>query len=88
MNIYEFREYGEKTWVCGNTLIEALQYYSKETDLEITDFDSTDDIVLFPQEKWKDTYITYYEEDNLQISFEEFMKGQVSPEILASTAYN
>lgn len=93
MKIFELRTEGEKEWMAANTVIEALQFYCNLTEKHIHDFDETDTIEELPKEKWSEYNVVnpdYDPEDPddwVKLTFEEWMKDIVEPDIVAGTAY-
>lgn len=93
MNIYEFQSNGEKEWICADTLIEAFQFYNSLNDLEINDFDKTDDVVLIPESEWNEYKIVDTEHNSEHPdhcpdkTFAEYMINQTEVEIIATTCY-
>ncbi len=93
MNIYEFQTNGEKEWICANTLIEAFQFYHSLNDLQIFDFDKTDDVILIPESEWSEYRIVDTEHNSEHPNhcpdktFAEYMVGQTQVEIIATTCY-
>lgn len=93
LKIFELRwtSQGEKEWVCARTNIEALKVYLSITDTNIIDLDDTDEIVEIPKEKWGELKIrnsdSYGDDDWDEMTFEEYMKDQLKPDIIAGTMY-
>lgn len=92
MNIYELQIKDEKEWIYASTVFEALQFYNSVTDWGLHDFETGDDIVLLPQEKWKEMTISnpddLDEDGKPKIkTFEEYVKDSFHPEIIAGTMY-
>lgn len=91
MNIYQIELNGEKEYVCANTAIEAIQTLLKTHGMLFGDLDHTDDIKQLPKEEWGTRSIlddAVDEEGNYitLMTFEEFMKSAVTPEVFCSTA--
>lgn len=95
LKIYElcWNAQGEKEWVCARTNIEALKTYLSITDMNIVELDDADEIVEVPKEKWSEYSIRNSEydhedpEDWETQTFEEYMKTQTRPDIIAGTMY-
>lgn len=93
MKIYAIQSQGETEWICAHTIFEALKYYHSINDLEITDFDDDDDIVIVPEDKWGE--MTVIDPDDLDENenpkvihtFADVMKEQTTADIIASTVY-
>lgn len=84
MKVYKIKESGEISHFCFNGCKkEALEWYINETMCDESDITS---LVVFPRKNWKNIQIKY-DEDNLILTIEEFMKGQVANEVICSTAY-
>lgn len=96
LKIFELRwtSQGEKEWVCARTNIEALKFYLNFTDMGIGELDDADEIIEIPKEKWTEYKVgnSEYDEkdptDWQEKTFEEFMKDQTAPDIIAGTMYN
>jgi|GEM_PF-4992495 len=93
MNIYAIKSQGEIDWICANTIFQALKFYHLNNDMEISDYDDSDDIELIPKEKWGELNITdtdeldENEDPKIISTFAEFMKTATEPEFIASTVY-
>lgn len=95
LKIFELRwtKQSEKEWVCARTNIEALKIYFNVTNTVIGELDDEDEIVEVPKEKWAELHIKnndYYKtdpDDWMYKSFEEYMKEQIHPDIIAGTMY-
>jgi hypothetical protein len=93
MNIYEIKSQGEREWICAHTIFEALKFYHSLNDLEISDFDDEDDIIIIPEDKWGEFNVIdpddldENEEAKVIHTFAERMKDQTVPDIIASTVY-
>jgi hypothetical protein len=91
MNIYQLETSGEVEWICANTAIQALKYYEDITDMSLVEFDNTDDITIVPESEWATREIFDFDNPNedgtypVLCTFAEFMKGQTTPEIIATT---
>jgi hypothetical protein len=93
--IFELRwtEIGEKEWVAARTNIEALKCYFNTTSTDINDLDDIDEIAEVPKEKWitmtirNSDYNSNDPEDWQIKTFEEYMKDQKTPDIIAGTMY-
>lgn len=96
MKIFELRwtSQDEKEWVSGRTLIEALKTYLSITGTDIDDLEDEDEIVEVPKEDWSKMIIrnANYSESNSddfkEMTFEEWMKQNPSPDIIAGTMYD
>lgn len=86
MDIYRIETGNEYDYVCANTVIEALQTYCHGNNFSLIDFEATDEIVKIPETEW-DGY-TVKQEGGGEITFAEYMKTVVEPELFASTAYH
>ena len=95
MKIFELRwiSQDEKEWVAANTNIEALKVYFAITDTDLTDMEDEDEIIELPKEKWAEMTVTNSEydptdpDDFESITFEEWMKTNKEPGIIAGTMY-
>lgn len=94
LKVFELRYgVGEKEWLCAHTNIEALKTYASITGVSLIDLDEDDEIVEVPKEKWAELHIKnndYDEsdpEDWSHKSFEDYMKTQTIPDIIAGTMY-
>ena len=93
LKIFEIRwtKQGEKDWVCANTNIHALMCYLNNNSMSLNDLDEADEIVEIPKEKWAELFIvnTEYDENDPEDwerqSFEDYMKEQTAPDIIATT---
>ncbi len=52
--IFEIEYAGELNWIAHYSMIEALQFYCKETGTALNDFDGNDHIGQLKKEVWKD----------------------------------
>jgi hypothetical protein len=86
LKVFELRWTGEKEWICAFTNIHALRVYCNITDTDLTDMNDTDEIVEVPKEKWPEMTIRNSDKDEFQ-TFEEYMKAQTTPDIIAGTMY-
>lgn len=95
LKIFELRwtNIGEKEWMAARTNIEALKCYFNITSTDIADLDDLDEVVEVPKEKWSEMTIRNSEYDSGDPSdweiktFEEYMKDQTGPDIIAGTMY-
>lgn len=95
LKIFELRwtKQGEKEWMAARTNIEALKTYFSITSTDMSDLDDVDEIVEVPMEKWSEMTIrnadyNSNDPDDWQIkTFEEYMKDQTGPDIIAGTMY-
>lgn len=89
MRIFEIQHngQGEREWVSGNTLIEALTNYLSITGMNIEEFDDEDDIIELPKDKWKEFTVSDPENELPEITFEQWMKENKKPDIIAGTMY-
>ena len=85
MNIYNFKIADRDEYVAANSIFEAIKHYNTITDLEISDFENTDDIILIPEAEWDDYYITD-EYGNLQETFAKYMQTVSTVELFVSDA--
>lgn len=86
LKIFEIETNGEKTWIAARSLIEALQTMITTTSISIHDFDHEDEIKEVDKSVWKDYKVTD-EYGVVELSFEQWMGVNKSPDIIASTAY-
>ncbi len=83
MRIYEIQWHaGERSWVCANTVIEAIKVYCKRMDMDFNEFDGMDDIILLPRLKWP-----FYKINNTK-SFSQYMRTAVLPDVITETFKN
>lgn len=95
LKIFELRwtAQGEKEWMAARTNIEALKCYFNITSTDISDLDDADEIAEVPKEKWPEMTIRNSDynsndpEDWGIKTFEEYMKEQIHPDIIAGTMY-
>lgn len=89
MKIFEIRwnVIDEKSWVCADTNIEALNYYMKTTSMDLLDFDDSDEIVELPESEWEKHTIDNSEDGEENESFAEYMKKARTTDIIAETIY-
>jgi hypothetical protein len=79
--------------MAARTNIEALKYYFIITSTNISDLDDLDEIEEVPKEKWSEMIIrnSDYNSNDPQDwetkTFEEYMKEQTKPDIIAGTMY-
>ena len=94
MKIYEIQySCGEKEWIAANTVIEALIISHGFSEMDICDLEREDDIVIFPEEKWSDAWVT--DPDNLDddgdetklYTFKEWMDKNNVPDLIAMTSH-
>lgn len=84
MKVYKIECQGETDHIAfDGGILEAIRFYVEETMCESEDVES---ISIFPQEKWKDVTIKY-DEDNLEMTIAEYMKGHTWNEVICSTSY-
>ncbi len=94
MKIFELRtNKGEREWISGNTIIEALKTYFSTTGMDINDLNDDDDIVEIPKEKWSEIIIINDEYDKTdpddfkEITLEQWIKENPTSEIIAGNMY-
>lgn len=95
LKIFELRwnNIGEKEWMAARTNIEALKCYFNITSTDMSDLDDADEIVEVPKEKWPEMIVRNSDynsndpEDWQTKTFEEYMKEQIKPDIIAGTMY-
>lgn len=87
MRIFEFQINGEREWVAAYTFIEAIQTHSRITDMDLVEYDSKDEIVELPKEKWNEMIVKDPDEEEPDQTFAQWMDGRVDADIIASTAY-
>lgn len=93
LKIFEIRynTQTEKEWVAAHTNIEALKEYCSITSADLIDFDKSDEIVELPKDQWSKYTIreSLYSgaSDVKKITFEEWMVGKTSPDIIAGKMY-
>ena len=87
MKVYEIKELGETTYFCFDGGIKrAKEWYVEECGSEI------DSLILFPRKNWKTITIKYEADDIPEdeqpiMTIEEYMKDQISNEVICSTAF-
>lgn len=74
----------EEEIIRANTIIEALKFYEKETDIGLHDFSDNDDIEELPKSEWNH-YKVRVEGVGIQ-TIGELMQEGIGPAILSSTA--
>lgn len=72
MKVYLLLWSGEKSFIAAFTIIQALQVYCEENELDLFDLESTDEIEEFPKHRW-----------NAKIN--EFMLASDKPAVIYST---
>ena len=95
MKIFEIQwtSQGEKEWVSGRTIIEALKTYLSVTGNDMSDMEDDDDIIEVPKEQWSLMTIrnTQYDktdsDDFEEMTFEQWMKENTESDIIAGTMY-
>jgi len=87
LKIFELRSSIGKEWISGITNIDALQTYLSILNIELSELPSDSEIGELPEDVWKD-YSIYDEDEDSHTSFEEYMKTQTYPDIIAGTMYN
>jgi len=94
LNIYELQfSDDEKVWIAAYTAIQALKFHESETDTGLIELNYEDDIIILPEEKWGEYYVTNpdYDENNpndwKQITFKEAMKDINAPDWIAGTMF-
>jgi hypothetical protein len=87
MKIFEIQwsNQGEKEWVAAETIINALKIYSSITDVDITDFEKSDDVIEIPEADW-DKYSVKMEEGDT-ITFRKWVELYNGNDIIAGTMY-
>jgi hypothetical protein len=93
--IFELSINGEKEWVSGTTVIQAIRTYLQVTGMDLlVDFDGDEDIVEVPKEKWSELKVRYddeFEDDEetepLTITFQEWMDTREQPDYIAGTMW-
>lgn len=86
MRIFELRFKTGKIWVAAHTAIQAIktQLTSYAEDFD-SYYEDADDIVEIPKESWPD-YKVEDQENGLPIqTFEEWMKENTHPDVIACT---
>lgn len=89
MKAYKLKT-SEEEVIAANTVIEALLHYNEITDLDINDFNVTDEITEIPKSEWNDYIIKNvdFEFDEPETStLAEIMKGLNEPHLICSTCY-
>jgi hypothetical protein len=86
MKAYQIQCGGETDTVAASNVLQAVLFYIKETGLEMSDFESYNDILEIPEEKWDEIKIID-EDTGLTISLRETIVGISQPCIICSTAY-
>jgi len=95
LKIFELRwtVQGEKEWMAARTNIEALKTYFSIMSTDMSDLDDVDEIVEVPIEKWPEMIVRNSDynsndpDDWETKTFEEYMKDQTGPDIIAGTMY-
>jgi hypothetical protein len=95
MKIFELRwnSQEEKEWIAANTNIEALKVYCSITGMDLKDLDDEDEILEVPEPEWKNLRVRYeddsedeqLEEDEISITFKQWMERHHEPDLIAST---
>lgn len=85
MRIFEFQINGEKEWVAANTIIEALQTHSSITGIDLAEYEDEDEIMEIPKDKWPDFKVTDAEGRFPAKTFEQWMKENTKPDLIATT---
>lgn len=87
MKIFEinWESQGEKDWIAADTNIQALKFYCRLTDMSIDDFGDDDTIIEIPKSKWGKYKVNH--EDDGEITFKQWMKNNIRPDIIAGTMY-
>jgi hypothetical protein len=81
MKIYKITyNKGQKDYVSGNTIIEALQEYTSSTSVSLDEMDKTDDVVEIPESEW--------EERKISFSKDEFNEDDIESEIIEQDELN
>jgi hypothetical protein len=84
---------GDREWMCAYTNIQAIKEYCSITSTDLSDMDDVDEIIEIPKEKWGEYNINNSEYDEKdpddwkEKTFEEYMKTQTTPDIIAGTMY-
>ena len=84
MKVFEIKA-AETDWICGITLVNALQQYFNMTGCDIFELSETDEILEVPKKEWSN--ITIDMEDEGQMTIEDYMNNNPDAGIIASTAY-
>lgn len=83
MNIYEIVWHtGEKSWICANTVIEALKVYCVRKNTDFAEFDGMDDIIVLPKIRWH-----LYKVNKAQ-SFYRYMRTAIIPDVIKESFIN
>lgn len=84
---------GDREWMCAYTNIQAIKEYCSITSTDLSDMDDVDEIIEIPKDKWNEYTINNSEydesdpDDLKEKTFEEYMKTQTTPDIIAGTMY-
>ncbi len=79
---------GERSFIAAHTNIEAIQKYLSITDMDLScDFTGHEEITELNPDEWSEYFITDNENDLPQQSFEDWMKENKDPDIIAETHY-
>lgn len=91
LKIFELKCGGERIWVSGYTNIHALKVICSHESSDISDYEESDEIIEVPKDKWPEMTIRNSDynsndpEDWETKTFEEYMKDQKIPDIIATT---
>lgn len=80
MRVFRIDKASNHEYICGNTLIHALQVYCDEMDVSLREFCDTDDIVEIPEEKWSE--ISFLHDDDGEITIEQYMDQNIYPGLI------
>lgn len=85
MKIFEINwSDGNKSWVSGKNVLQAIQTYCSINDFSITYFDDEDDIVELPKEEWSN-YNVMDDEGKAEMNFAQWMEKNTESDIIAET---
>lgn len=83
LKVFEIRVGGEKEWVCAYTNIGAIKVHSAITDMDLVEYEDTDEVIEIPENKWPEMRIMG-DGDTLN-TFEQYMKKAMKPDIIATS---
>lgn len=92
LRIFDIKHDGETDTVCAKSNINALLTLYNMTDVDLIDYNETDEVVEVPKEEWSNRRIRYNEDGDSDkpeffVTFEEYMATANCSEFMCSTVF-
>ena len=85
MKLYCLAVNEDREYVSGNTPIQALKFYCKETGLELKEFEDSDVIFEIPKTLWRSISVQDTENGEKGLTMGDLMSDVVRPELIATS---